>query len=93
MTPTAAQHVAQKHITDKENNMGKSQHVTPHPNGWAVKGEGNERATIVKPTQREAIDAARTIAQHQRSELIIHGRDGQIRQKDSFGNDPYPPKG
>lgn len=74
-------------------NMGKNQHVTPHQNGWAVKGEGNERATVVKPTQKEAIDAARTIAQHQQSELVIHGRDGQIRQKDSFGNDPYPPKG
>lgn len=73
--------------------MGKNQHVTPHPNGWQVKGAGNQRATAVKSTQREAIDAARKIAQHQKSELIVHGRDGQIRQKDSFGNDPFPPKG
>ena len=73
--------------------MGKNQHVMPHPNGWQVKGAGNQRATAVKSTQREAIDAARKIAQHQKSELIVHGRDGQIRQKDSFGNDPFPPKG
>jgi len=73
--------------------MGKSQYVSPHPNGWQVKGEGNTKPTAVKHTQKEAIAVAREIAINQKSELIIKGEDGRIRQKDSFGNDPYPPKG
>ncbi|WP_312414328.1 DUF2188 domain-containing protein [Shinella sp.] len=72
---------------------GKNQHVVPHPNGWAVKGAGNERATAVYDTQREATSRAREIAQNQHSELLVHGQNGRIRQKDSFGKDTYPPKG
>lgn len=37
----------------------KNQHVTPRPDGWAVKGEGNSRATSVHPTQKEAREVAR----------------------------------
>ncbi|WP_417610285.1 DUF2188 domain-containing protein [Owenweeksia hongkongensis] len=72
--------------------MGKNQHVVKHQEGWAVKGAGNERATKVTPTQKEAIEAAREIATNQQSEVVIHGRDGKIRDKDSYGNDPFPPK-
>ena len=42
--------------------MGKNQHVVPHGDGWAVRGEGNERATSVHRTQSEATDAARQTA-------------------------------
>lgn len=71
----------------------RNQHVVPHTNGWAVKGAGAERATSVHPTQAKAITAARDIARNQSSELLVHGRNGQIRERDSFGNDPFPPKG
>ena len=74
--------------------MGKNQHVTPHPDGgWQVKGAGNCKATIRTNTQAEAIAVAREIARNQESELIIHGMNGRIRERDSYGNDPYPPKG
>jgi len=73
--------------------MGKNQHVIPHNGEWAVKGAGNIKATSIHDTQQQAIDAARAITQNQGSELIIHGRDGQIREKDSHGKDKYPPKG
>lgn len=72
---------------------GKNQHVVPHKDGWAVKGEGNTRATSVHNTQKQASDAARRIAQNQQSELVIHRTDGRIRDRDSHGKDPYPPKG
>lgn len=72
---------------------GKNQHVVPHQNGWAVKGAGNQRATSVHDTQQHAIDAARGIARNQHSELVIHRPDGRIRDKDSHGSDPFPPKG
>ncbi|MDF2452775.1 MAG: hypothetical protein K0S26_2279 [Bacteroidota bacterium] len=72
---------------------GKNQHVTKHEEGWQIKGAGNEKATKVVPTQKEAIEIAREIAKNQGSELIIHGTDGKIRQKDSHGSDECPPKG
>ncbi|GAA0581285.1 DUF2188 domain-containing protein [Halomonas salifodinae] len=72
---------------------GKNQHVVKRPDGWAVRGEGNSRDTSHHSTQSEAADAARDIARNQQSEVLIHGRDGKIREKDSYGNDPFPPKG
>lgn len=74
--------------------MGKNQHVTPYPaGGWQVKGEGNSKATVRTSTQREAIDRARTISRNQGSELVIHRPNGMIRDKDSHGRDPFPPRG
>lgn len=73
--------------------MGKNQHVTPHPEGgWQVKGAGNEKATKITDTQKQAIEIAREIAINQQSEVVIHGTNGRIRDKDSYGNDPVPPK-
>jgi hypothetical protein len=72
---------------------GKNQHVTKHEDGWQVKGAGNSKATNVTKTQKESITIAREIAKNQESELIIHGTNGQIRQKDSHGHDPLDIKG
>lgn len=69
----------------------KNQHVTRHAQGWQVKGAGNQKATTVTSTQKEAISIAREIAQNQKSEVVIHRADGRIRDKDSYGNDPCPP--
>lgn len=74
--------------------MGKNQHVTPRSDGnWQVKGAGNQKATAVTTTQKAAIKIATGIAKNQKSELLIHGKNGQIRDKNSYGNDPFPPKG
>ncbi len=70
----------------------KNQHVVPLGNGWAVKGEGNTRFTVITETKKDAVETAREIARNNRSELVIHGRDGRIQDKDSYGNDPFPPK-
>lgn len=72
--------------------MGKNQHVVPKGNQWAVKGAGNEKYTKVTDTQKQAIEVARSIAKSQKAELVIHRKDGTIRDKDSYGNDPCPPK-
>lgn len=71
---------------------GKNQHIVPHPEGWAVKGENNNRYTAITPTKAEADKIAREIAKNQHSELVIHGKDGRIQDKDSFGSDPFPPR-
>ncbi|MGI4761970.1 MAG: DUF2188 domain-containing protein [Janthinobacterium lividum] len=68
--------------------MGKNVHVTPRSSGWAVKSAGAERASVIKPTQAEAIATARQQAVRNGSELVIHGRNGLIRAKDSHGRDP-----
>ncbi|WP_090513189.1 DUF2188 domain-containing protein [Pseudomonas marincola] len=72
---------------------GKNQHVVKRDDGWAVRGEGNSKDTSHHRTQQEASEAARSIAQNQKSEVLIHGQDGKIRARDSYGNDPYPPEG
>ncbi len=71
----------------------KNQHVVPHKDGWAVKPAGAKKPTKVTPTQSEAIDIARNRARRQESELLIHNKKGRIRDRDSYGNDPFPPKG
>lgn len=79
-------------LTSVESNMKKDQHVVPHGEEWAVKREGAVRATSLHSTQAEAMEVGRKIAQNQSSELFIHGRNGRIRDRDSFGNDPFPPR-
>lgn len=73
--------------------MGENQHVVPVDNRWGVKGEGNTRYTSIFDKQSDAIAAARQISRNQQSELFIHSRNGQIRERDSHGNDPFPPRG
>ena len=72
--------------------MGKNQHVVPNNGKWGVKGAGNKKFTEVSSTQAQAIDRAKSIAKNQSSEVVIHGRDGKIRDKDSYGPDPHPPQ-
>ena len=71
----------------------RNQLVVPHDGGWAVRGIGSQRASSVHRTQREARDAAQEVAQKQGSELFVHGRDGRIRGRNSYGNAPFPPRG
>lgn len=71
----------------------KNQYVVPTSNGWAVRGQGNDRVTQHFDTQRDAIARGREIAINQGSELRIQGQDGRFREAWSYGNDPFPPKG
>lgn len=74
--------------------MGKNIHITPRPDGqWNVIVEGNTRATAITNTQAQAIEIGRLKAIENEAELLIHGLNSQIREKNSYGNDPNPPKG
>ena len=73
--------------------MGKNIHVVHDGEQWKVKQENAMRSSGNFETQREAIDRARQIAQNKGQEVAIHGLDGRIRAKHSYGNDPYPPIG
>ncbi len=73
--------------------MKKNIHVVPKGKDWAVKKAGASRASKVTTTQKEAIQVAKNLARDNQSELLIHGKNGQIREKNSYGADNYPPKG
>jgi hypothetical protein len=60
----------------------------PHSQGWQVKKEGAERASKVTETKQEAVDAGRAVSKKEKTEFVIHGKDGKIQDKDSYGNDP-----
>lgn len=71
----------------------KNPHVVPrHEGGWSVKKEGASRASRVFDNQADAIKYAKDQAKQDHSELFVHGQDGRIRERDSYGNDPCPPK-
>jgi len=72
----------------------KTHSVLPNPNGgWDVKKSGAEKASRHFDKKDDAVNAGRKISQNQKTELIIKGKNGQIQNRDSHGNDPYPPKG
>jgi hypothetical protein len=62
---------------------------------WANKRGGNDRASSLHRTQREAERAAREMLENSGGgELKIKNEDGKIRSKDTIppGNDPNPPR-
>ncbi|WP_257293948.1 DUF2188 domain-containing protein [Endozoicomonas sp. YOMI1] len=72
----------------------KSTHVVPNSDGgWDIKQSGGQRSSGHFERKQDAVSRAREISQNQKSELVIHNKDGKISSKDSHGNDPYPPKG
>jgi ketosteroid isomerase-like protein len=72
--------------------MSKNVHVVPNDGGWKVRVEGSGRSKSYS-TQGEAIRAGRKLARSNRADHIVHRRDGRIRQRDSYGSDPFPPRG
>ena len=72
--------------------MGKTQHVVLRGDKWGVLPAGNSRVSSTHNTQSAAEKAAIRVAKRESSEVIVHGRDGKIRSKDSYGKDPSPPR-
>lgn len=70
----------------------KDIHVVPHNGAWATRTEGASRVGRTAETQQKAFEIARTQAQRERVEVVIHRPDGSIRNSNSYGNDPNPPR-
>ena len=68
-------------------------HVLPSDKGWRVELEGSARAASSHSTQRDAAQAGRVIARRNKTELLIHGRNGRIRDRSTYGRDPRRTKG
>ena len=72
----------------------KDIHVSQTDDGrWQAKKEGAQRASSVTDTQAESIVDATRIAKREGTEVFIHGRDGKIRERNTHGHDPFPPRG
>ncbi len=64
----------------------KGQHVVPRDGKWAVRKTGSVRVTRRYDTKEEAIVAAREIARKQQTDVLIHDRHGQLRERNSYGS-------
>ncbi len=67
-------------------------HVVPREKVWATRKEGSVRVSSTHKTQNAAISKAVGTAKKEGLEVIIHRKDGTIRDSDSYGSDPNPPK-
>jgi uncharacterized protein (TIGR02271 family) len=63
-------------------------HVLSRDDGWAVVREDAERPTSVHPTQAEAAKAGREIARKDGAEFLLHAKDGRVRDRSYYGEDP-----
>jgi uncharacterized protein YdaT len=70
-----------------------SQHVLPSEDGWKVKKSHAQKATKIFENKKEAVEYARKIAKKQETELFIHKKNGQITERNTYGRDPFPPRG
>jgi hypothetical protein len=68
-------------------------HVVPSDQVWRVEVAADGRPQSVHRTQAEAQKAARQIARSNKRELFLHGRDGQIRERNTYGKDPRKTRG
>ena len=66
-------------------------HVSKDDTDWKVTQNGKKFENF--PTQSKAIDYAKTLAKVVGGEVVTHRENGKIRAKDSYGNDPFPPRG
>lgn len=71
----------------------KSNHVVASKSGgWAVRKSGSARVSKVFRTKDEAKKYGTRISRSEKTELYIHKKDGTIQNRNSFGNDPFPPR-
>lgn len=69
-------------------------HVVPDGDRWSLKQEGRERPTAQFDTQEAAVERGRREATKRgHSQLVVHGRDGRIKDERTYGDDPFPPAG
>lgn len=72
-------------------------HTVPHNDGWANKREGASRVSNTAKTKAEAQAKGRDMAKTEKTEHVIHNKDGSIGKgggsKQSYGNDPRSSKG
>ena len=73
----------------------KTTHIVPNKKdgGWDIKQGGAKRSSGHFDKKQDAVDRGREISRNQKTEFVIHRKNGTIQKKDSHGGDPYPPRG
>lgn len=59
---------------------------------WETKIEKQSTPTRSAHTKAQAMKNSIREAKLREVEHVIHNKDGKISDKDSYGNDPFPPK-
>lgn len=71
-------------------------HIVPNKNhGWAIRKAGAQKVSGFASTQRAAEKQAKNFASNSGGgEVVIHGKNGRIRDKDTVApaRDPFPPR-
>lgn len=67
--------------------------VSPSEGEWKVHSAGSNRAAGTFDTKAQAVERAREIALNKDAELLVQNRDGKIGWRNSYGDDPFPPRG
>lgn len=63
-------------------------HVTPFGNGWKVAAE-KEDLDVVRDNKEDAVaEAIRLAKSGELGQVIIHGKNGQIQEEMTYGDDP-----
>jgi hypothetical protein len=70
----------------------KSNHVVPSSLGWSVRKSGSQKASRIFDTKDKAVQYGRMLSKGEKTELYIHKSNGMIQDRNSYGNDPIPPK-
>ena len=71
----------------------KTLHVSPLKDGWVVRKVESSGSSKIFVNKEDAIKFGTKVAKNKKTELIIHGRDGRIRERNSYVRDSYPPRG
>lgn len=73
----------------------KANHVVPSKDkgGWAVRKSGSTRVSRSFDRKSDAVKYGRKLSKKEKTELYIHKKDGRIQDRNSYGKDPFPPKG
>lgn len=79
-------------MEDNQKSKKAEVHTVPNPKGgWSNKQDG--KVVSQSDTKTDAQQLGREKAIHDKTEHRIHNKDGKITRSNSYGNDPYPPKG
>jgi hypothetical protein len=62
-------------------------------NRWVNKRAQSSRALSSHLTKDTAVAKGKSIAKKAKAEHIIHYQNGPIQMRNSYGKDPYPPRG
>jgi len=66
----------------------------PRPDGkWGTKKAGASRDSRVFGNQAQSWEYTKERAKEEGGEAFLQNRQGRIRERNTYGEDPYPPKG